>query len=199
MKEQFERAPKPHDLKLLRNIVLKLAAPAIIASAVIIVLIGLVWLYLFKGILSFGESLDYSKFDIFGEQANKMIQDFNPYFWWIVCLLGTFIIIRILFAITKAIMRHSRYKLVDQNSFNQLSTELSVPALDVLLWAWSDHDEPIRLGDLKQAKDELAGGKSIRLYRAIEQRQLLEQAKQTKAKENDLDLFDNNSNEIQNP
>lgn len=177
MKAQFERAPKPHDLKLLRNIVLKLSAPTLIVSAVLVILIALVWLYIFKQILAFGKGLDYSKLSFFGDEANKYIVEFSPYFWWLICLVGTYIVIRIVIAIVKAIMHHNRFKLVDQHSFELLSQQLSVPALDVLLWAWSDHDEPIRLGDLQQTKNELTGGKSIRLYRAAEQRQILEQAK----------------------
>lgn len=194
MKAQFERAPKPHDLKLLRNIVLRLAAPAIILSAIIIAVIGLVWVSIFKRILSFGKSIDYAKLDFFGADANKIIQDFSPYFWWLIGIAGTLIVIRILFALVKSVMQRSRYKAVDQNSFNQLSQQLSVPALDVLLWAWSDHDEPVRLGDLKQAKDELAHGKSIRMYRALEQRQTLEQAKQALINKNADDSFTNFDN-----
>lgn len=189
MKAQFERTPKPHDLKLLRNIVLKLSAPAFTLAAVITIVIALFWIYIFKLILTFGENLDYSQISFLGEEANKYITEFSPYFWWLVCLLGTFIVLRIVIAIVKAIIRHNRYKLVDQRSFDQLSNQLSIPALDVLLWAWSDKDEPVRLGDLQQTRNELSGGKSIRIYRAIEQREALEQAKQLKLAENsNLDI-----------
>lgn len=180
MKAQFERAPKPHDLKLLRNIVLKLSAPAIIASAVICVLIAFVWVSIFKRILAFGEGLDYSRLDFFGEHASKLINEFNPYFWWLICILLSFLVIRIAFAIVRFIMHRNRYKIIDQASFNALSNQLSVPALDVLLLAWSDQTEPIRLGDLQQTKSELATGKSIRLYRALDQKQILNQAIQDK-------------------
>lgn len=176
MNSNIKPIPTNADHKLLKTLCLKLASTSLLLATAITIIIALIWLTVFKKILAFGTGLDFSKYNFFGEQASAIVQNFNPYFWWLVCILATFLVLRIIVQITKTIIQRSNYKPVDDISFEQLRTRLSKPALDVLLWAWSDTDEPLMLGDLQQARKELANGKASRLYKAQEQRHHLIQA-----------------------
>lgn len=169
--------PNKLDHKLLRSIIFKLSLPSIISSLVLVLVVGIIWLNLFNKILAFGKSIDYAKLNLFGDQVSALIQHNNQYFWWAVCIVCSVIIIWILQSLVRKILNHARYKLVPADVFEQISQNLSAPALDVLLWAWPEQDEPLRLGDLILARSELQQGKSGRLKSAQIQRQALESAR----------------------
>ena len=180
MNKNTNYLPSKLDHKLLRNLIFQLSLPSIVTAVILVILVGIFWISGFKKILSFGNAIDYTNLNLFGEQASLLIQQNNQYFWWAVCILCSLIIIWILQAIVRAIFSKARYKLVPPKFFEQLRQGLSTPALDVLLWAWPERDEPLRLGDLILAKTELRNGRSTRLKTALEQRQALEAARDYK-------------------
>jgi hypothetical protein len=75
----------------------------------------------------------------------------------------------------------ARLKLVDAGSVAQITDRLSAPALDVLLWAWRERDEPLRVGDLQLASRALRAGRATRLQQAALQLATLENARARKS------------------
>ena len=176
MKAETSSTPNSTDIKTLRSIILKLSIPTISIAIILAAIIGLLWLNIFKRILAFGHSLNIAKLDLFGKDVNNLLQQFNPYFWWVVCIIASLIALWIIIKIIVGLFNKARFKLVDDNSFQRLSSNLSVPAIQVILWVWSADDEPLRLGDLKQALGEITTGRFTKLQTAQRQKNILEQA-----------------------
>ncbi|WP_322999083.1 hypothetical protein [Castellaniella sp.] len=163
---------------MLRRILLKLTATAKIVSATLIVLVALVWYDLLNRLLAFGNGIDYAGNHVIGAQATALLQRYNPYFWGALVILCTIIVAWLVYQAVRSILARARMKLVDEHSFQLLADQLSAPALDVLLWAWQPHDEPLRVGDLQLAHQELSAGRSGRLQQAARQLAVLENARQ---------------------
>ncbi|WP_066458791.1 hypothetical protein [Castellaniella caeni] len=178
MNQETTQTPSRQDTALLRKIVLKLTATANITCAVLVVLVALVWYDLLNRLLAFGNGLDYAGNRLMGAEATALVQRYNPYFWGVLVALCTILLAWWVYLIVRAIHRRSRLKLVDAHSFSQLAEQLSAPALDVLLWAWQPHDEPLRVGDLQLARAELSGGRAARLQQAAQQLAVLQNARQ---------------------
>jgi hypothetical protein len=178
MNQESFQTPSRRDSSLLRRILLKLTATAKILSATLVVLVALAWYDLLNRLLAFGNGIDYAGNHIMGAEATALLQRYNPYFWGALVILCTIIVGWLVYQAVRAIQVRARAKLVDERSFEQLAEQLSAPALDVLLWAWQPHDEPLRVGDLQLAHRELATGRSQRLQQAARQLAALENARQ---------------------
>jgi len=178
MNQEPFQTPGRQDAALLRRILLKLTATAKIASATLVVLVALVWYDVLNRLLAFGNGIDYAGNHIMGAQATALLQRYNPYFWGALVILCTLIVAWLVYQAVRAILARARTKPVDESSFQQLAGQLSAPALDVLLWAWQPRDEPLRVGDLQLARQELAAGRSGRLQQAARQLAVLENARQ---------------------
>ncbi|MGB6008293.1 hypothetical protein [Castellaniella sp.] len=178
MNQESFQTPSRQDSALLRRILLKLTATAKIASATLVVLVALVWYDLLNRLLAFGNGIDYAGNHIMGAEATALLQRYNPYFWGALVILCTIIVAWLVYQTVRSMLARARLKLVDEHAFQQLAAQLSAPALDVLLWAWQPHDEPLRVGDLQLAHRELAAGRSARLQRAAQQLAVLETARQ---------------------
>lgn len=177
MNQESLQSPSRQDTALLRKILLKLTATAKIVSATLVVLVALVWYDLLNRLLAFGNGIDYAGNRLMGAEATALVQHYNPYFWGALVILFTIVIAWLVYLAVRAILTRAQLKPVDDASFSQLAEQLSVPALDVLLWAWQPRDEPLRVGDLSLARNELAGGRATRLQLAAQQLAALENAR----------------------
>ena len=163
---------------MLRKILLKLTATARILAATLVVVVVLIWYDVLNRLLAFGNGIDYAGNHIMGAEATALLQRYNPYFWGALVTLASLLLAYLTWLAVRAILARSRLRPVDPASFQQLADQLSGDALDVLLWAWQSRDEPLRVGDLMLARDELSAGRAARLHRAAEQLAVLENARQ---------------------
>lgn len=159
------------------KILLKLTATPKILSATLVVLVALIWYELLNRLLAFGNGIDYAGNHLMGAEATALLQRYNPYFWGALVILCTLIVAWVTYLAIRAILVRARSRQVDDASFEQLTRQLSPPALDVLLWAWQTRDEPLRVGDLQLARQELAAGRSRRLQLAAQQLAALQKAR----------------------
>jgi len=162
---------------LLRRILLKLTATSRILAAALVVVIVLIWYDGLNRLLAFGNGIDYAGNHIMGAEATALLQRYNPYFWGALVTLASLLLAYLTWLAVRAILARARLRPVDPASFQQLADHLSNAALDVLLWAWQTRDEPLRVGDLMQTRDELSAGRADRLHRAAEQLAVLENAR----------------------
>ncbi|HUH40427.1 MAG TPA: hypothetical protein VL024_06105 [Castellaniella sp.] len=169
--------PSRQDHALLRSAVFKLSASRRIIVAVVIVAVVLAWYDLLNRMLAFGDGIDYAGLHVVGAEATALLQQYNPFFWWAVVALCTIIIAYFLYLFARASMRQARLRPVDAMTFARLSDGLSLPALDVLLWAWRDRDEPLSVGDLQRAREALAADRAGKLQRATQQLAILQDAR----------------------
>lgn len=177
MTQESFQTPSRQDFLLLRKILLKLTATSRILSATLVVVVALVWYDLLNRLVAFGNGIDYAGNHLMGAEATALLQRYNPYFWGALVTLSTLIVAWLVYLSIRAILARARLAQVDTASFEQLTAQLSPPALDVLLWAWQTRDEPLRVGDLQQARQALAAGRSRRLQLAAQQLAALEQAR----------------------
>ncbi len=169
--------PSRQDHILLRKVLLKLTATAKILSTALVVIVALIWYDLLNRLLAFGNGIDYAGNKLMGAESTALLQRYNPYFWWVLVILCTILIAYLAFLLVRAILARSQLRPVDPVSFQLLSEHLSGPALNVLLWAWRQRDEPLRVGDLVLARSELSAGRAARLQQAAWQRTVLENAR----------------------
>lgn len=181
MTQETLQTPSRQDFVLLRKLLLKLTAASRLLAATLVVLVALVWYDLLNRLLAFGNGIDYAGNHIVGAEATALLQRYNPYFWGALVVLFTLIVAWLTYLAARSILVRARLKQVDPASFEQLSNELSAPALDVLLWAWQSRDEPLRVGDLQLTRQELTSGRSHRLQRAAQQLSALENARTRKS------------------
>ncbi|HEX7387170.1 MAG TPA: hypothetical protein VF285_07835 [Castellaniella sp.] len=173
--------PTTQDHLLLGKILIKLTATSKILSAILVVVIVLAWYDLLNRLLAFGKGIDYTGNHFMGADASALLQRYNPYFWWALIILCTILILYLLTLAVRAMADRVRLKLVDDGSVTQMTDRLSAPALDVLLWAWRERDEPLRVADLQLASRALRAGRARRLQQAALQLATLEDARARKS------------------
>lgn len=161
----------------MRTALFKLTATRKIIVTIVIAVVALAWYDLLNRLLAFGDGIDYAGLHVMGAEATALMQRYNPFFWWALVALSTVIIAYFLALFARASMRTARGRPIDEATFAQLSNGLSAPALEVLLWAWQERDEPLRVADLQRARDGLRADRAGKLQRAARQRAALEQAR----------------------
>ncbi len=161
----------------MRAALFKLTATRKIIIAVVITVVTLIWYDLLNRLLAFGDGIDYAGLHVMGAEATALLQRYNPFFWWALVALCTLIIAYFLVLFARSSMRAARLRPIDESSFTRVSNGLSAPALDVLLWAWQERDEPLRVGDLQRALHGLRTNRAAKLQRAAHQASALEQAR----------------------
>lgn len=172
--------PTTQDHLLLARILLKLTATTKILCTLLVVVVALGWYDLLNRLLAFGKGINYAGNHFMGADASSLLQRYNPYFWWAVVILCTILIAYLLTLAVRGLTSRARLKAVDPHSVEQLTDQLSAAALDVLLWAWQQRDEPLRVGDLQLAGRELRAGRAARLQLAAVQLAALESARAQK-------------------
>jgi hypothetical protein len=181
MTSEQNLTPTRQDHLLLARILLKLTATTKILCALVIVIVARGRYDLHNRLLAVGRGIDYAGNHFMGAEASALLQRYNPYFWWAVVILCTILIAYLVTLTVRGLTARARLKTVDPHSVEQLTDQLSAPALDVLLWAWQQRDEPLRVGDLQLAGRELRAGRAGRLQRAAIQRAALESARTRKS------------------
>jgi len=176
-------SPTRADRRLLRRTVLAHMLGMWVFILALVLITAWVWVWLAKALLAFGLHFDFKRFNVAGPEALSLLERVNPWFWWVLVGLLTLILVRVLFALGRSLAARARRRSVHPDAFRQLATQLSAPALDVLLWAWSSTDEPLRVGDVQQAAVELASHRASRLQTARDQRQMLQDALQSRQTE----------------
>lgn len=161
------------DIALTRRTLHHLTAAQKITCAVVIVLAALVWWYVLRQLLAFGQSIDYSGLHALGAQTVTLLQQYNPFFWWGIVALGTLLIVYVLYGFVVNTQQRVRRKLLDHNTVEQLSTRLSESGLEVLNWAWHDRRNPITVGNLQQALIEMRSGRAGKITLARQHDALL--------------------------
>lgn len=174
MKQNSTPQPTRHDDSLLRNALLKLTATQKIICTVVIAVVALVWYDLLNRLVAFGHGIDYSGLHAFGPQAVELLKQYNPFFWWAVVALCTLIIAYFLYRFVRSSQRQVRSKLVSAEMFDELVTQLSEPAREVLRWAWHDRRDPVSVGDLQHTARELRARRAAKINLAREHAQALD-------------------------
>lgn len=173
-----DSGPTRADRRLLRQTVHAHTLGLFLAGLLGLVIVLWIWARLAQKLLQFGLHIDFDRLHVAGPEAMAILQRINPWFWWVVVILATLIVLRILFAIGRMLAAQARQRPIRSEAFNRLVHQLSAPALDVLLWAWSTPDEPLCVGDVQQAAHELAAHRASRLQTARAQRKALQDALQ---------------------
>lgn len=156
------------DIRQLHRTVFNLSAASNLASVLLVVLAAVAWWPAVQKIRAFGETIDYSGLEALGPTVVERLQEYNPIFWWLAIIIGTLLLVYVLYALVMAIQRRLRRKLVRQATISGLVQQLSEPAREVLSWAWHDRREPISVGILQQALIQMHGGRASRIALARE-------------------------------
>lgn len=177
MTSEPTQLPRPQDHALLRHLLLKLTATQKIIAAAVVTVVVLIWYELLNRLLAFGDAIDYAALHVLGAEGSALLQRYNPFFWWAMVVLCTIIIAYFLYLFVQGTARRTRLRTVDEQSVDKLAQSLSAPALDVLLWAWQDRSEPLRISDLERTRDELRAHRATKLQQAARQLAMIEEAR----------------------
>lgn len=168
--------PTRADAALLRNTVLKLTAATRLFTVAVVLGVALVWWFLLHKVIAFGRGLDYSGLQALGAQVMAFVEQYSPFFWWAVVALCTLIIAYFLYGFAQSMHRQAMARRVSSERIAFLTSRLSGPALQVLGWSWHNRREPITVGVLQHALNELRHGRAERIEQAAEHARLLESA-----------------------
>ncbi|NYT58586.1 hypothetical protein H0A65_06565 [Alcaligenaceae bacterium] len=161
--DTLTQQPTRQDRSLFRNTLLKLTATQKITCVVVIIVVALVWYKLLNRLLAFGQNIDYSGLQVLGARTLALLEQYNPFFWWVVVALCTLIIAYFLYRFVLGMQRNARARLVDETTVSQLASQLSESAREVLRWAWQDRRDPLTVGDLQRAHTEIRSGRAYKI------------------------------------
>lgn len=151
------------DVALVRRTLHHLTAAQKIMCVVVIVVAAIIWWQVAQRLLSFGRSLDYSGLHALGAQTVTLLKQYNPFFWWGAVVLGTLLLIYILYGFVISTQQRVRRKMLDRETVDRLTTQLSPSAIEVLNWAWDDRRNPITVGNLQQAFNEMRNDRASKI------------------------------------
>lgn len=161
------------DARLLSRTLLGLATPRLIRRAIVIVIAALVWLFICSRILGFGAGMRYTALAPLGQQTVDLLIRINPYLWWVVVVLFTLAVFFGVRGWYERSIAAGRAQPVDLRTLRDLANGLSDDGRMVLGWAWRDREDPITVGDLQLARDEMRHGRASKIYLAREQAEAL--------------------------
>ncbi|WP_067753562.1 hypothetical protein [Orrella dioscoreae] len=161
------------DARLLSRTLLGLATPRLIRRAIVIVIAALVWLFICSRILGFGAGMRYTALAPLGQQTVDLLIRINPYLWWVVVVLFTLAVFFGVRGWYERSIAAGRAQPVDLPTLRDLAHGLSDDGRMVLGWAWRDREDPITVGDLLLARDEMRHGRASKIYLAREQAEAL--------------------------
>src|SRR5690606_13364869 len=165
--------PTRADAALLRSTVLKRTAASRLLTVAVVLGVALVWWFLLHKIFAFGRGLDYSGLQALGAQVMAFVEQYSPFFWWAVVALCTLIIAYFLYGFVQSMNRKAMARRVSATRVAFLTRRLSAPALQVLGWCWHNRREPITVGVLQHALNQLRLGRAERIDLANEHAALL--------------------------
>ena len=162
------------DRTILRTTLLRLTATRKMVCAAGVLAVAWLWYALATRIHAFGLSLNYDGLQAFGPQATALLKQYSPFFWWALIIALTLIIAYFVYGLVQSAQRAARLRIVSTNTVQTLARQLSLQGREVLLWAWRDRREPIRVGDLQRAYAELGAGRHSKIVQAREHAALLD-------------------------
>ncbi len=175
MKSDYPDTLRRQDSQVLKQALYKLNATATIISAVLIVVVAIIWWGLLNRLLSFGTSLDYSSLEALSVQNLTLLKRYNPFFWWTIIALITWLIAYVVYHFCTKVFDYNRQKIVAADVIAKLSRELSVEAKAVIFWVWQDPMHPITVGILQRSLDEIRSHRVGKMYLAQTHSELLNQ------------------------
>lgn len=164
--------PTVKDRLTIHQTILRLTAVYKGIAGVVVAAVALVWLTVISRILHFGRTLDYSGLEALGIDA-KLINQYNPFFWWTVVVICTLLITYFLFNFVQYTRRLASQKIVNQDDIKQLLKKISPAATHVVAWSWENRRHPITVGVLQQSTAQLAANRYALICLAHEQTQLI--------------------------
>lgn len=167
-----------HDVALVRRTLHHLTAAQKITCVVVIAIAVLIWWTIAQRLLAFGRAIDYSGLHALGAQTVTLLQQYNPVFWWGVVVLGTLLLVYLLYGFVHSSLRRVRRKLLNQLTVERLTTQLSASALEVLNWVWQDRRHPMTVGNLQQVLAEMRSDRAGKIALARQHEGLISRALQ---------------------
>lgn len=174
------------DVALVRRTLHHLTAAQKITCVAVIVVAAIIWWKVAQRLLSFGRSVDYSGLHALGAQTVTLLKQYNPFFWWGLIVLGTLLLIYILYGFVISTQQRVRRKMLDRETVERLSTQLSTSAIEVLNWAWIDRRHPITVGNLQQAYNEMRSDRANKITLARQHEAYLNVALRTQEAQKQL-------------
>lgn len=161
------------DVSLVRRTLHHLTAAQRITCIVVIVVAAFIWWRVLNRLLAFGQGIDYSGLHALGAQTVTLLQQYNPFFWWGIVILGSLLLVYLLYGVVASTQQRVRRKLLTRRTVEQLSEQLSEGGLEVLNWTWHDRRYPLTVGVLQQALAEMRGDRAGKITLARQHEALL--------------------------
>ncbi|WP_179284240.1 hypothetical protein [Bordetella genomosp. 10] len=161
------------DCRLIRQTLLRLAAPRLGLRAVVIIVAAAIWLYGADRITDFGKTINYGALQPLGQQSIDLLNRINPYLWWAVAAIWLLIVYFVVRAWLRGNIYAGRARVVPADTFADLVPQLSDEMVDVVRWCWGSRDEPFTVGDLQRVLSETRGGRIDKIAMVREQEAML--------------------------
>ncbi|NEN75518.1 hypothetical protein F9B74_04145 [Pelistega sp. NLN82] len=161
------------DISLLNKTLFQLAVPRLIQRTFIILVCLVVWYWLAKQILAFGEQQNYAFLATYSTQVMEYLNSINNYIWWGLILIGTIILYFVLYGWVSYSIEKAGSIIPKADVMEKLLPQLSQHAKNVLIWVWQDQREPITLKNLYDTRTQLRSGRINRLAQIHRHRELL--------------------------
>jgi hypothetical protein len=161
------------DSRLIRQTLLKLAAPRLVVRAIVIAVAAVIWLIVAQRILAFGATIDYQALHPLGQSTVDLLNRINPYLWWAVAAIWSLIVFFAVRGWLRGNMQAARQAPVPADTFSDLVGELGEEAVGVMRWSWGSREEPFTVGDLQRTLWEIRHGRIAKIAMVREQEALL--------------------------
>lgn len=165
-----------NDARVLSAILRQLCLPKWLWRSGVVAATVMVWIWLAKQILSFGNLIRYDGLEPLGEQVVSFMTRFNPYLWIGVIVILSLILLSVLRTWLKASVMRGRASIVSVTVVQNLAQNLSVDGVDVFKWVWRHEEGPVTIGDLLSTRDQIRSGRVRKLAMARAQQRALEEA-----------------------
>lgn len=166
-------ATQRSDRALLRNTLMRLTMPQKLLSLIVVIVVALIWWPLVQRLVRFGDTIDYSGLHALGADGLSFIQHYGTYVWWFIGLLCTLLIIYMLYSFVVFTHGLWQQRAVSESTLNTLVPQLSPDACEVIHWTWAERRNPITIGDLQRAAQELGNNRFDKIRMAERQAALL--------------------------
>jgi hypothetical protein len=161
------------DCRLINQTVMKLSAPRLLIQTALVVVGVIIWFFVAGWLLQFGNTINYATLVPLGQATVDMLTRINPYIWWVIVAIWTLIAYFIVRALVDSSIRASRAASVPTGALADLTAGLSDEVIEVVLWCWSNRDEPYTLGDLRRSRIEARHGRVEKIAIVRQQEALL--------------------------
>jgi hypothetical protein len=157
---------------LIRQTLLKLAAPRLVVRTIVIAVVAVIWLVIAQHILAFGATINY-QIESLGQSTIDLLNRINPYLWWAVAIIGSLIVFFTVRGWLRGNLEAARQVPMPVDTFSELVGKLVVESLGVMHWCWGNREEPFTVGDLQRTLWEIRHGRITKIAMVREQEALL--------------------------